>query len=51
VRLSTMGRGLDADPTYFLAAAASGRLAAQLLDPGREVSGAPGCPDLSETCR
>jgi hypothetical protein len=31
VRLSTMGRGLDGDPAYFLAAAASGRLAAQLL--------------------
>jgi hypothetical protein len=31
VRLSTMGRGLDADPAYFLAAAASGRLAARLL--------------------
>ena len=31
VRLSTMGRGLDDDPAYFLAAAASGRLAAQLL--------------------
>jgi hypothetical protein len=32
VRLSTMGRGLDADPAYFLAAAASGRLAARLID-------------------
>jgi hypothetical protein len=33
VRLSTMGRGLDEDPAYFLAAAASGRLAARLLTP------------------
>ncbi|HET9872563.1 MAG TPA: DUF3866 family protein [Propionibacteriaceae bacterium] len=31
VRLSTMGRGLHEDPAYFLAAAASGRLAARLL--------------------
>ena len=31
VRLSTMGRGLDEDPAYFLAAAASGRHAAALL--------------------
>lgn len=31
VRLSTMGRGLDADLAYFLAAAASGRHAAALL--------------------
>ncbi len=30
VRLSTMGRGLDADPAYFLAAAAAGRHAAAL---------------------
>jgi Protein of unknown function (DUF3866) len=30
VRLSTMGRGLDADPAYFLAAAAAGRHAAGL---------------------
>ncbi len=29
--LSTMGRGLDGDPAYFLAAAAAGRLAAGLL--------------------
>ncbi len=29
--LSTMGRGLDADPAYFLAAAAAGRHAATLL--------------------
>jgi hypothetical protein len=31
VRLSTMGRGLDEDPEYFLAAAAAGRHAATLL--------------------
>ncbi|WP_207127782.1 DUF3866 family protein [Actinocatenispora comari] len=31
VRLSTMGRGLDADTGYFLAAAAAGRHAADLL--------------------
>jgi hypothetical protein len=31
VPLSSMGRGLDADPAYFLAAAAAGRLAASLL--------------------
>ncbi len=31
VRLSTMGRGLDADQAYFLAAAAAGRHAAALL--------------------
>ena len=32
VPLSTMGRDLDADPAYFLAAAAAGRHAAALLD-------------------
>lgn len=32
-RLSTMGRDLDADPAYFLAAAAAGRYAACLLAP------------------
>jgi hypothetical protein len=32
VPLSTMGRGLDADPAYFLAAAAAGRHAAALVD-------------------
>ena len=32
VRLSTMGRGLDDDHAYFLAAAAAGRHAANLLD-------------------
>jgi hypothetical protein len=31
VPLSSMGRDLDADPAYFLAAAAAGRLAASLL--------------------
>ncbi|WP_230208335.1 DUF3866 family protein [Microlunatus sp. Gsoil 973] len=31
VRLSTMGRDLDADPAYFLAAAAAGRLAVHLM--------------------
>jgi hypothetical protein len=31
VRLSSMGRGLDDDPIYFLAAAAAGRHAAGLL--------------------
>lgn len=31
VRLSTMGRGLDQDPAYFLAQAAAGRHAASLL--------------------
>ena len=31
VPMSTMGRALDADPAYFLAAAAAGRHAAALL--------------------
>ena len=31
IRLSSMGRGLDDDPAYFLAAAAAGRYAATLL--------------------
>jgi hypothetical protein len=31
VKLSTMGRGLDEDTEYFLAAAAAGRHAATLL--------------------
>jgi hypothetical protein len=35
VRLSTMGRGLDADHAYFLAAAAAGRHAAALLGDGQ----------------
>ncbi|GIH76890.1 hypothetical protein Plo01_33190 [Planobispora longispora] len=34
VRLSTMGRGLDEDPAYFLTSAAAGRLAATLPAPG-----------------
>ncbi|HEY2575577.1 MAG TPA: DUF3866 family protein [Streptosporangiaceae bacterium] len=34
VKLSTMGRGLDQDLAYFLAAAAAGRHAAALLQPG-----------------
>lgn len=33
LRLSTMGRDLDGDPAYFLAAAAGGRHAVSLLDP------------------
>lgn len=33
VPLSTMGRGLDGDPAYFLAAAAAGRHAARLASP------------------
>jgi hypothetical protein len=38
VVLSTMGRGLAADPAYFLAAAAAGRHAASLAaDGGQEV--------------
>jgi hypothetical protein len=32
IRLSSMGRGLDDDPGYFLAAAAAGRHAIALLD-------------------
>jgi Protein of unknown function (DUF3866) len=32
IRLSSMGRGLEGDPGYFLAAAAAGRHAAALLD-------------------
>ncbi len=35
VPLSTMGRGLDGDPAYFLAAAAAGRHAATLVDGAR----------------
>jgi Protein of unknown function (DUF3866) len=33
VELSTMGRGLDRDPAYFLAAAAAGRYGAGLIPP------------------
>jgi hypothetical protein len=36
VPLSTMGRGLDEDPAYFLAAAAAGRHAAALLAGARQ---------------
>jgi hypothetical protein len=32
IRLSSMGRGFDDDPAYFLAAAAAGRHATTLLD-------------------
>jgi len=32
LRLSSMGRGLEDDPAYFLAAAAAGRHATRLLD-------------------
>lgn len=34
LRMTTMGRGLDGDPAYFLAAAAAGRHAAALVDEG-----------------
>jgi hypothetical protein len=37
LRLSTMGRDLDGDPAYFLAAAAAGRHAASLLAKGQRV--------------
>jgi hypothetical protein len=37
-RLSTMGRGLDEDLAYFLAAAAAGRHAGRLLRAAREIS-------------
>lgn len=40
VRLSTMGRGLDEDLAYFLAAAAAGRHAASLLAAGAGRAGA-----------
>jgi hypothetical protein len=39
VPLSTMGRGLDQDPAYFLAAAAAGRHAGSLLTPGAAPPG------------
>ena len=38
VRLSTMGRGLDDDPEYFLAAAAAGRHAASLISRPDQLS-------------
>ncbi len=44
VQLSTMGRGLDEDPAYFLAAAAAGRHAAALAG-----GSAPGY-DLERSC-
>jgi hypothetical protein len=40
VALSTMGRGLAADPAYFLAAAAAGRHAASLATGGAQEVGA-----------
>ena len=39
IQLSSMGRGLDDDPAYFLAAAAAGRHAATLLDSEIEANG------------
>jgi hypothetical protein len=39
IQLSSMGRGLDDDPAYFLAAAAAGRHAATLLDSEVEPNG------------
>jgi 8-oxo-dGTP pyrophosphatase MutT (NUDIX family) len=46
VPLSTMGRGLDQDLAYFLAAAAAGRYAAALLPvAGLPVAGSPGPGD------
>ena len=39
IHLSSMGRGLDDDPAYFLAAAAAGRHAATLLDSEIEPNG------------
>lgn len=39
VRLSTMGRGLDDDPSAFLASAAAGRHAAALLPPAERSGG------------
>ncbi|HEX5383724.1 MAG TPA: DUF3866 family protein [Propionibacteriaceae bacterium] len=39
IQLSSMGRGLEDDPAYFLAAAAAGRHAATLLDSEVEPSG------------
>jgi hypothetical protein len=38
IRLSSMGRGLDADPGYFLAAAAGGRHATRLLSRKRSFT-------------
>jgi Protein of unknown function (DUF3866) len=39
IQLSSMGRGLDDDPAYFLAAAAAGRHAATLLDSEAKSNG------------
>jgi hypothetical protein len=39
VPMSTMGRDLDGDPAYFLAAAAAGRHAAALVDPASDPPG------------
>jgi hypothetical protein len=39
VRLSSMGRSLEEDPAYFLAAAAAGRHAAALNAPTRPSAG------------
>jgi hypothetical protein len=39
IQLSSMGRGLDDDPAYFLAAAAAGRHAATLLDSEAKPNG------------
>ena len=39
VPMSTMGRDLDGDPAYFLAAAAAGRHAAALVDPATDPPG------------
>jgi len=52
VTLSTMGRGLDADPAYFLAAAAAGRHAAALAaSPANAGGQAAGLTyDLERSC-
>jgi Protein of unknown function (DUF3866) len=39
IQLSSMGRGLDDDPAYFLAAAAAGRHGAMLLDSEAKANG------------
>jgi len=48
VPLSTMGRGLDQDPAYFLAAAAAGRHAAALA--GETAARDPEHYDLERSC-
>ncbi len=53
VPLSTMGRGLDADPAYFLSAAAAGRHAASLglaQDATAPAGDEPGKYDLERSC-